>query len=457
MSDGGNTVGRRQVVYWRMLAAIFGMEDEARGLNTVTRQLVRDEDLPELLLDPGVGVDTLIQRFPHLEQELADLVPAPPEDGDYSREPLEVRRDLLFSKLLLNVFGPQTQQPVISATQYQQWTRDVGHLEGAFGYAPGALRGKGGGGVAGGHGPGGGHVVGEEELRQGMADMEADLVKRMALREVLKDNKLASQLTPSMALVEQLLRDKSNLSGAALNNARALIRRYVDELAEVLKMQVEQAPLGKIDYDVPPKRVFRNLDLKRTLWRNLPNYNPEDGRLYVDRLYYHHTARKTNPTRLIVVVDQSGSMVDAMVQCTILASIFSQLPQVDAHLMAFDTRVLDLTAWVDDPFEVLLRTQLGGGTYIRLALEEARQKILEPGNTCVVLISDFYEGGSNEALLNTIREITESGCHFIPVGAVTSGGYYSVSPWFRARLKEMGMPVLSGHIKKLIVQLKQLL
>ena len=43
--------------------------------------------------------------------------------------------------------------------------------------------------------------------------MESDLIKRMDLREVLKDDRLAAQLTPTMSLVEQLLRDKGNLSG----------------------------------------------------------------------------------------------------------------------------------------------------------------------------------------------------------------------------------------------------
>ncbi len=46
------------------------------------------------------------------------------------------------------------------------------------------------------------------------------MVQRMELREVLKDPKLAAKLTPSMALTEQLLRDKSNLSGVALATAK---------------------------------------------------------------------------------------------------------------------------------------------------------------------------------------------------------------------------------------------
>ena len=54
-------------------------------------------------------------------------------------------------------------------------------------------------------------------------------------------------------------------------------------------------------------------------------------------------------------------MIPAMVNCTILASIFAGLPKVEASLIAFDTEALDLTPWVHEPFEVLLRTNLGGG------------------------------------------------------------------------------------------------
>lgn len=279
----------------------------------------------------------------------------------------------------------------------------------------------------------------------------------MHLREVLADPKLASQLTPSMSLIEQLLRDKANLSGVALANAKALIRRFVDEVAEVLRTQVEQTSVGTIDRSVPPKRVYRNLDLDRTIWQNLTNWSPEDERLYVDRLYYRQTARKTTPSRLIVVVDQSGSMVDSMVNCTILASIFAGLPKVDVHLIAYDTRALDLTPWVHDPFEVLLRTKLGGGNDGPVAMAMARPKIVEPRNTVLVWISDFYEFDRSQPLFDGIEAVHRSGVRFIPVGSVSSSGQQSVNPWFRQRLKDLGTPVLSGHIRKLVFELKSFL
>ncbi|MFB9414569.1 vWA domain-containing protein [Dactylosporangium matsuzakiense] len=425
---------RRQVLYWRMLGRLFEA-DEQMSLESASVAIVDDIGLPPALLDPGVSVDNLVQRHPELAAEFAGLLANETAAGDG----LEVRRAALVSKLLINVFN--TGHGNVSATQLGNWQADAGWFEKALGLDPGELRGKPNAGGLGG-------VLG---------GIEGDLIKRMHLREVLANPALAKQLTPSMSLIEQLLRDKSNLSGVALANAKALIRKFVDEVAAVLRTQVQQTSVGEIDRSVPPKRVFRNLDIERTIWKNLTNWSPEDERLYVDRLFYKQTAKRTTPAKLIVVVDQSGSMVNAMVNCTILASIFAGLPKVDVHLIAYDTRALDLTPWVHDPFEVLLRTKLGGGNDGPVAMAMAQPKITDPRNTVMVWISDFYEFDRSQPLFDMIQSVYRSGVKFIPVGSVGSGGEQSVNPWFRQRFKDLGTPVLSGHVRKLVSELKSFL
>lgn len=460
---------RRQVLYWRLLARLFDPEEQA-SLESASLAVVEDIGLPAALLDPGASVDSVVQRHPELAGEFDGLMtPGPDEDGVRDRA-AEVRRAALASKVLLNVFASGS--GTVTAEQLARWQSDAGWLERALGCRPGDLRGgrAGGAGVSptgrGGAGvsPTGTGVGGPmpdlsrliPEIGPELGSIEAGLVKRMHLREVLADPALASRLTPSMSLIEQLLRDKDNLSGVALANAKALIRRYVDEVAQVLRTQVEKSTVGDIDRSVPPKRVFRNLDIDRTIWKNLTNWDPQEERLYVDRLYYRHTSRKTTPQRLIVVVDQSGSMVDSMVNCTILASIFAGLPKVDVHLIAYDTQALDLTPWSHDPFETLLRTKLGGGTDGTVAMALAQPKIAEPRNTVVVWISDFYEWRTEE-LFDSMAAIHRSGAKFIPVGSVTSAGRGSVNPWFREKFKDLGTPVISGHIKKLVHELKTFL
>ncbi|MDI6104281.1 VWA domain-containing protein [Actinoplanes sp. NEAU-A12] len=425
---------RRQALYWRLLARLFDPEEQA-ALESASVAVVDDLGLPAALLDPSVSVDNVVQRFPHLEAEFDGLMAPTGDDRDG-----EVRRAALVSKVLLNVFG--TGSGNVTAGQLAGWQADAAWFERALGCEPGRLRGR-------------AADAGEHAgLGPVLAGIEGDLVKRMELREVLADPRLAKQLTPSMSLIEQLLRDKRNLDGVALANAKALIKRFVDEVAEVLRTQVAQASAGTVDRSIPPKRVFRNLDLDRTIWKNLPNWNPEDERLYVDRLFYRQTAKRVTPARLIVVVDQSGSMVDSMVNCTILASIFAGLPKVDVHLIAYDTRALDLTPWVHDPFEVLLRTDLGGGNDGPVAMAMARPKITDPRNTVMVWISDFYEFDRSQPLFEGIEAVHRSGVRFIPVGSVNSSGTQNVNPWFRQRFKDLGTPVVSGRIQKLVVELK---
>lgn len=411
MTPKETTQTRRQILYWRLLSRVFDSEEQP-SLEAASVAIVENLGLPPALLDPGVSVDNLVQRFPELGDQLRDL------DGD------EVHNAALVSKLLLNVFA--TGSGTVTATQLASWQQDAGWLRKSLG----------------------------DEAGSELATVEGDLVRRMRLREVLADPALARQLTPSMSLIEQLLRDKSNLSGIALANAKALIRRFVDEVAGVLRTQVEKTSTGVIDRSVPPKRVFRNLDLERTIWKNLTNWSEEDERLYVDKLFYKQTAKRTTPAKMIVVVDQSGSMVDAMVNCTILASIFAGLPKVDVHLVAYDTRALDLTPWVNDPFEVLLRTTLGGGTDGTVAMALARPKITDPRNTVLVWISDFYD---NRSLITDFESLHKSGVKFIPVGSVNSSGHASVDPWYRQKLKDLGTPVISGHIRKLVLELKTFL
>jgi hypothetical protein len=127
---------------------------------------------------------------------------------------------------------------------------------------------------------------------------------------------------------------------------------------------------------------------------------------------------------------------------------------VDVHLVAYDTRALDLTPWVHDPFEVLLRTTLGGGTDGTAAMALARPKITDPRNTVLVWISDFYD---NRALMTDFEALHRSGVRLIPVGSVNGSGQAMVDGWFRDRLKSLGTPVISGRIRKLVVELKTFL
>src|SRR5271165_3811011 len=69
----GDLRKQRQVIYWRLLAGVFGMGDQAKNLDHITRQLIEQLELPELITDPNLAIDTLIQRYPELKGDFESI------------------------------------------------------------------------------------------------------------------------------------------------------------------------------------------------------------------------------------------------------------------------------------------------------------------------------------------------------------------------------------------------
>jgi Mg-chelatase subunit ChlD len=87
-------------------------------------------------------------------------------------------------------------------------------------------------------------------------------------------------------------------------------------------------------------------------------------------------------------------------------------------LAAFDTAIVDLSDQIDDPTELLMSVQLGGGTNIGGALEYCETLVRTPTRTIVVLVTDFFEGSDPNAMLAAIRRLCESGARVIGLAAL---------------------------------------
>jgi Mg-chelatase subunit ChlD len=66
----------------------------------------------------------------------------------------------------------------------------------------------------------------------------------------------------------------------------------------------------------------------------------------------------------------------------------------------------------------MMKVQLGGGTDIGQALAYAAGLVENPRRTIVVLISDFYEGAPEQRLLNTAKQLLESGVTLLGLAAL---------------------------------------
>jgi Mg-chelatase subunit ChlD len=273
--------------------------------------------------------------------------------------------------------------------------------------------------------------------------LERELVRRRGIGELLEKPELLEKIEPNLDLVKTLLTHKDLLNPQTRVLARKIIDKVVQELKEKLKVQVQAALTGAIRRDRhAPRKVFRNLDLRTTLRRNLKNYDGERGKLLVDQLFFYAAERKKRPWHVIIVVDQSGSMLDSAIFSAVMASIFYELPSVRTSLVLFDTQVVDLSNQVGQPVDVLLSIQLGGGTDITQALQYSEQLVREPARSIVVLITDFYEGRDERDLVRQVREMGEAGVRMIGLGAL---GYDARPQYNRStagKLRKVGMDVL---------------
>ena len=142
--------------------------------------------------------------------------------------------------------------------------------------------------------------------------MQKELVKRRGIADLLEKPELLEKIEPNMELVKTLLTHKDLLTPKTRVLARKVIDQVLEELKRRMQVQVEQAITGAIRKDRhSPRKVFRNLDMKTTLRRNLANFDRASGKLMVDRVWFHAAERKKKPWHVVVVVDQSGSMMES--------------------------------------------------------------------------------------------------------------------------------------------------
>ena len=249
--------------------------------------------------------------------------------------------------------------------------------------------------------------------------LERHALDRYGVTELVTDAEVLKKLEPSYDLLKTLLTFKGTMKGPVLDAARALIRQIVEELKRTLAKDVRPVLWGRVDRNRrSPLKVARNLDVTRTIRENLKTWDPDRKRLVPARLRFFARVDRHLPWHVVMLVDCSGSMMDSVIHSAVLAGIFGSLPGLSVSLLAFDTSVVDLSDRADDPAEVLMSVQLGGGTDIGGALTFAEGLVVVPTRTLVVLVTDFFEGGPPHRLLASIRRLREAGVRVLGLAAL---------------------------------------
>lgn len=244
--------------------------------------------------------------------------------------------------------------------------------------------------------------------------LEKQAIEHFNLTEMLTDKEVLKKMEPNTDLLKVILQFKHMMKSDVIDEAKRIIKKVVDEISEKLNQDIRKSLLGKLNRNMPSNvKSMRNFDFKRTIQRNLKNYDIKNNQLVLKNVYFNSRTKRFNKWSIIIAVDESGSMLDSVIYSAVMAGIFAKLPMIDTKLIIFDTEIVDLSGYVEDPVEVLMGMQLGGGTDIAKALTYCQSLCSNPHKTVFVTVTDLYEGGSISTLLHTAASIIGGGSKMI--------------------------------------------
>jgi hypothetical protein len=259
--------------------------------------------------------------------------------------------------------------------------------------------------------------------------MQKQALDKYNLTQLLTDESVLKQLEPNLNLLRNILSFRNLMPDHVKKLAYSIVEQVIRDLQKKLEIQVKRTFYGrKLPMSNSSYKIFRNFDFKQTIRKNLKNYSPTYG-IVPERLYFNQNVRRYNPWHVIILVDESGSMLDSVIYSAVMASIFARMPFLSVKLVIFDTSVVDLSDYIDDPVATLMKVQLGGGTDIHGALEYGKKLVVAPQKTIFVLVSDLYDGNNYNLMYRSCRDIIEAGSRLFVLPALD----YSSTPCYDKR------------------------
>ncbi|MCP4423971.1 MAG: VWA domain-containing protein, partial [Chloroflexi bacterium] len=245
---------------------------------------------------------------------------------------------------------------------------------------------------------------------------------------------------PDMDLVATLLSLKKVMPTQTRETAKQVVRQVVEDLQKRLEFPLRQAISGSLNRALRTRRPKqKEINWQRTIYANLKHYQPEYKTVVPEKLVGY--GRKRSALRdVILAMDTSGSMTQSVVYASIYGAVMASIEALSTKMVVFDTSVVDLSAELSDPVDMLFGMRLGGGTNIGRAMGYCQQLVTRPRDTILILISDLYEGGNAEKMLKRTAALVADGVQVIVLLALNDQGAPRFNRQIAQELVDLGVP-----------------
>ena len=249
--------------------------------------------------------------------------------------------------------------------------------------------------------------------------MQKQALEKYKLTEILTNENILKEIEPNIELLKNILTFKDMMSQNVKKLAYDIVKKTLEEIKNKMEIEIKKVFYGKkLPNSNTTNKIFKNFDIKKTIRYNLKNYDIKNKTIFTDKLFFNQNIKKYNPYNIIILIDESGSMLDSVIYSSIMASIFANLPYLSIKLIIFDISVVDLSEHIKEPIDILFKVQLGGGTNIAQALEYAKKITFAPDKTIVLLISDLFDSNDYKLMYKNANDIIESGSKLIILTAL---------------------------------------
>ncbi len=273
--------------------------------------------------------------------------------------------------------------------------------------------------------------------------LQQDALQRLNLTSMLTEPEMLETVVPDVHLVANLMSLGRLIPEKTKATARQVVAKVVDELVRKLAAPTQQAITGSLNRSARMRRPRHNeINWNATIQKNLKHYQQEYKTIIPETRIGYGRKRKAMKD-IVLCLDQSGSMGTSVVYSGIFGAVMASIPSVKTKMVVFDTAVADLTEDLQDPVELLFGVQLGGGTDIQLALNYCQQIITRPADSVLVLITDLYEGGPDEAMRKKAAQLVASGVQVITLLALNDDGAPYYDHGNAKYFSSLGIPVFA--------------